>query len=187
MLQSLAAAAVLLENAGIALDSQLGDVQYYQPSGGVVAGGNPASAVSLASRIPWHGGDGNVEGAFNAIGVVNSVYAEDSRFPRITTPPYKRNVGTPEEGRVAAGLSANSSEGWLIARGTSWHFGLEFTDQGPEAYGLLSYSQSTDSDSDFFADQSLRYSMKDARKLLFTEAEIEANLLQTNSTTTIRN
>lgn len=186
MLQALAASVVLLDNAGIDPNSLLGDVQYYQPSGGVVAGGNPANATTLAQRIPWHGGDGNVEGAFNAIGVVNSVYAEDSRFPRVTTPTYKRNVGTPAESRVAAGLSATNGEGWLMARGTSWHFGLEFTDQGPEAYGLLSYSQSTDSDSDFFTDQSQRYSMKDARKLLFTDAEIEANLLA-NGTVTISN
>ncbi|HTN33856.1 MAG TPA: penicillin acylase family protein, partial [Marinobacter sp.] len=182
MLQSLAAAVVLLDDAGIDLDSQLGDVQYYQASGGVVAGGNPANATTLSARIPWHGGDGSVDGAFNAIGVVNSAYAEDSRFPRVTTPVYTWAGG----GRVAAGLSPNEGEGWLIARGTSWHFGLEFTDQGPEAYGLLSYSQSTDSESDFFTDQSQRYSAKDARKLLFTEAEIEQNLL-TDGEITIRN
>lgn len=186
MLQSLAAAVVLLNDAGIDLNSQLGSVQYYQASGGVVAGRNPANAEALSARIPWHGGDGNIDGAFNAIGVVNSVYAEDSRFPRITTPEYTRNPEQPDESRFAAGLSANEKEGWLIARGTSWHFGLEFTDEGPEAYGLLSYSQSTDSDSVFFVDQSQRYSAKDARKLLFTEEEIEQNLL-TDGTMTIRN
>ncbi|WP_417539113.1 penicillin acylase family protein [Marinobacter sp.] len=186
MLQSLGAAVVLLNHANIALDSQLGDVQYYQPSGGVVAGGDPTNATALSGRIAWHGGDGNVDGAFNAIGVVNNAYAEDTRIPRVVTPAYVGQVGTSKESWVAAGLSANDGEGWLIARGTSWHFGLEFTEQGPEAYGLLSYSQSTDSDSDFFIDQSQRYSMKDARKLLFTEDEIEANLLP-NSTITIRN
>jgi acyl-homoserine-lactone acylase len=183
MLQALGAAVVLLDNAGVALDSQLADVQYYQPSGGVVAGGDPANAITLSARIPWHGGDGGVEGAFNAVGVVNSAYAEDSRLPRVTTPVYKWGSS---KSRVAAGLSSNSGEGWLIARGTSWHFGLEFTDQGPEAYGLLSYSQSLDPDSDFFVDQSLRYSMKEARKLLFTEAEIEQNLLP-DGVITIRN
>jgi acyl-homoserine-lactone acylase len=43
-----------------------------------------------------------------------------------------------------------------------------------------------DPDSDFFVDQSLRYSMKEARKLLFTEAEIEQNLLP-DGVITIRN
>ena len=65
-----------------------------------------------------------------------------------------------------------------MARGTSWHFGLEFTDNGPEAYGLVSYSQSTDAMSDYFSDQSVQYSNKESRKLLFTEDEIEANVLE---------
>ncbi|MEP1216566.1 MAG: penicillin acylase family protein [Marinobacter sp.] len=188
MLQSLAAAMVLLEDAGIALDSQLGEVQYYQPSGGVPPGGDPTSAEALASRIPWHGGDGNVEGAFNAIGVVDSNFAEDTRIPRVNTPEYIGVTSPPEEAefRFAGGLSSNNTDGWLIARGTSWHFGLEFTEEGPQAYGLTSYSQSSDADSDFFVDQSMRYSQKDARKLFFTDEEIEENLLS-NGEMTISN
>ncbi len=188
MLQSLAAAMVLLEDAGIRLDSQLSEVQYYQPSGGIPPGGDRTSAEALSGRIPWHGGDGNVEGAFNAIGVVDSNFAEDTRIPRVNTPEYVGVTDPPEEAefRFAGGLSANDTEGWLIARGTSWHFGLEFTDEGPQAYGLTSYSQSSDADSDFFMGQSMRYSQKDARKLFFTEDEIEQNLLS-NGVTTIRN
>ena len=64
-----------------------------------------------------------------------------------------------------------------MARGTSWHFGLEFTDNGPEAYGLVSYSQSTDAMSPFFSDQSEQYSNKQYRPLFFTEDDIQANLL----------
>lgn len=173
MLQSLGAAVVLLDHAGIPLGSQLGDVQYYQRSGGVVAGGDPANAMTLSGRIPWHGGDGNVEGAFNAVGVANTAYAEDTRYPRVTTPTYKWATSG---AIVAAGLSPNPGEGWLIARGTSWHFGLEFTESGPEAYGLMSYSQSTNSASPHFTDQSEMYSREEARKLLFTEAEISQNL-----------
>lgn len=173
MLQSLAAAMVLLNHAGIALDSPLSEVQYYQPTGGVPPGGDPANAQALSARIPWHGGDGNVEGAFNAIGVVDNDFAEDTRIPRVNTPDYEDGEGA----RFAGGVSPNDGEGWLIARGTSWHFGLEFTDEGPQAYGLTSYSQSTDAESDFFVDQSMRYSQKDARKLFFTDEEIEQNLL----------
>jgi acyl-homoserine-lactone acylase len=64
-----------------------------------------------------------------------------------------------------------------MAGGTSCHFGLEFTDNGPEAYGLVSYSQSTDAMSPYFSDQSEDYSNKKFRKLLFTEEEILANVL----------
>ncbi|BES70912.1 acylase [Marinobacter nanhaiticus D15-8W] len=173
MLQSLAAGLVVLDAAGIDPAARLGDVQYYQPTGGVPPGGDPNAVVVQSAPIPWHGGDGNVDGAFNAIGVVDSDFAEDTIIPRENTPEFNSSEGV----RFAAGVSANSGEGWKIARGTSWHFGLEFTDNGPEAYGLVSYSQSSDAMSPYFTDQSQLYSEKNYRKLLFTESEIMANLL----------
>jgi acyl-homoserine-lactone acylase len=92
---------------------------------------------------------------------------EDTRIPRVS----------PADLDNTAGLSATAGEGWRMARGTSWHFGLEFTDNGPEAYGLVSYSQSTDSSSTYFNDQSELYSLKESRPILFKEADITANLL----------
>lgn len=178
MLQSLAAALTVLDDANIAYNEELGNVQFYQPSGGVPPGAPDNNGlVEYGTKIPWHGGDGNVDGAFNAIGVVDSEYAEDTVIPRYNTPEYNAENGDGNRVRVAAGLSANAGEGWKIARGTSWHFGLEFTENGPEAYGLVSYSQSSDPMSPYFTDQSQRYSDKSYRKLLFTESEIEANLL----------
>lgn len=166
MLQALAAGVSVLEAQSIATNSELGDLQYYRPSGDVPPGGTP---LFQSEPIPWHGGDGNVDGAFNAIGVVTSDVKEDTVLPRIA-PSVIDNT---------AGLSDGSSgvDGWLIARGTSWHFGLEFTDNGPEAYGLVSYSQSSDSSSDFFTDQSQRYSDKNYRKMYLDESEIAANVI----------
>ncbi len=167
MLQALAKGVSALQSQGIAPTEPLGDLQYFRASGGVVpgSGGMP---VFQTQPIPWHGGDGNIEGAFNATGVVTSEFAEDTWFPRIA----------PEVIDNTAGLSDGSGgiDGWLMARGTSWHFGLEFTNHGPEAYGLVSYSQSSDSMSDYFLDQSKAYSNKRYMKLLFTDREIEQNL-----------
>lgn len=169
LLQLLASALNTLDEAGIAYDAALGSVQTWTPSGGVPPAGltGAEAAQALADPIPWHGGSGEIDGVFNAIRVVNSPVAEDTIFPRVsgTTLP------------VSDGLSANGGEGWAIGRGTSFHFGLQFTEQGPLAYGLLSYSQSTDPDSDFFVDQSLLYSSKTPRQLLYSEADILANLL----------
>ncbi|VVT33057.1 Acyl-homoserine-lactone acylase [Marinobacter salarius] len=173
MLIALADGLEALDSVNIAYDSPLGDVQYYQPTGGVPPGGAP---TTLGNPFPWHGGDGSIDGAFNAIGVVTSPVAEDTVFPRIA-PSVISNT---------AGLSDQSGEGWQMARGTSWHFGLEFTEQGPVAYGLTSYSQSSDSDSTHFNDQSLRYSEEDYRQFWFNEADIEANLLA-NGEITITN
>ena len=115
MLIALADGLEALDSVNIAYDSPLGDVQYYQPTGGVPPGGAP---TNLGNPFPWHGGDGSIDGAFNAIGVVTSQVAEDTVFPRIA----------PEVISNTAGLSDQSGEGWQMARGTSWHFGLEFTD-----------------------------------------------------------
>ncbi|HRP86225.1 MAG TPA: penicillin acylase family protein [Gammaproteobacteria bacterium] len=164
MLVSLAAGLDRLDLGGIDYDARLGDVQYFQPSGGAPPGGTP---MDLGPSFPWHGGDGTLDGAFNAIGVVNQDTAEDTLLPRVNPPQISST----------AGLSATPGQGWRMARGTSWHFGLEFTDQGPRGFGLVSYSQSVDPDSPFFNDQNARYSDKNFRPLLFTEAEIAANVL----------
>ncbi|MFU8820000.1 MAG: penicillin acylase family protein [Gammaproteobacteria bacterium] len=164
LLVSLAAGLERLDAAAIPYDARLGDVQTFQPSGGAPPGGAP---VALGTEYPWHGGDGIIDGTFNAIAVVNSSVAEDTRLPRLNPPQIP----------TTAGLSATPGEGWRMARGTSFHFGLEFTAAGPRAFGLLSYSQSTDPDSPFFDDQNRRYSDKDFRQFWFTEAEIAANVL----------
>ena len=163
-LQALASALDVLASVDIAPDATLGSVQTWRPSGGAPPGGEP---VALADPIPWHGGSGSLDGAFNAVGVVTSPVIEDSRFPRLA----------PTVLPATDGLSAVPGEGWRIARGTSWHFGLAFTDDGPEAYGLVSYSQSSDPASPHFVDQSLAYSAKEARPLRYDEADIAANVL----------
>ncbi|BES70911.1 acylase [Marinobacter nanhaiticus D15-8W] len=173
MLQSLAAGLIVLDAAGIDPAAALGDVQYYQPTGGVPPGGDPSGVVELSPEIPWHGGDADIDGAFNATDVADSPYAEDTVIPRENTPAFRDAAGN----RFAGGLSANAGEGWNVSQGSTWIVGLEFTDNGPEAFGLLSYSQSTDPMSPYFIDQSYRYSEKDYREILFTEDEIMANLL----------
>jgi acyl-homoserine-lactone acylase len=178
MLQSLAASLEILVEVGIAPNEQLRNVQYYQPSGGVVPGSPPATAMTLSQPIAWHGGDGDIEGTFNALGVANTDFAENTRIPRLNTPEFVVDDGEGNKSLIAGGLSTDPTDsGWKMAQGTSWHFGLEFTDNGPKAFGLMSYSQSTDRMSEFFTDQSQRYSVKDYREFAFTEEEIEANLM----------
>lgn len=172
MLQSLAAGLESLDSVGIAYNAKLGDVQYYQPSGGVVPGPAGGTPVVLSDRIPWHGGDGNIDGAFNAIGVISNAFAEDTVIPRLPVDKIDDTGGLSSVNGIE-----NQRAGWAMERGTSWHFGLEFTDEGPKAFGLVSYSQSSDSMSDFFTDQGQRYSVKDYREFPFTEEEIQANLI----------
>jgi acyl-homoserine-lactone acylase len=170
MLVSLASGLNRLDQAGIAYNAAFGTVQVLQPSGGAAPGG---TAVALGSSFPWHGGDGTIDGAFNAVTTVSSDVWTDTRIPRIN-PPTIANT---------AGLSSTPGLGWQIGYGTSWHFGLEFTANGPKALGLVSYSQSTNSASPYFSDQMRRYSEKNMRAIPFSEEEIAAALVSGGETT----
>ncbi len=170
MLVSLASGLNRLDQAGIAYTAPLGSVQVFQPTGGAPPGG---TAVALGPSFPWHGGDGSIDGAFNAVRTVSSPVWEDTRIPRLN-PATIANT---------AGLSATPGQGWQIAYGTSWHFALEFTPTGPKALGLVSYSQSANSASPYFSDQMRRYSEKNMRAIPFTEDEIKAALVQGGETT----
>ncbi len=91
---------------------------------------------------------------------------DGTRFPRIAPASTIDNTGE---------LSNTPGQGWMIGYGTSWHFGLDFTAHGPEAYGLVSYSQSGNPSSAHFSDQDQRFSNKDYRKLLYSTSDIEAD------------
>ena len=55
---------------------------------------------------------------------------------------------------------------------------MNFTENGPEAKGLLTMSQSSDSHSEHFDDQSRYYSQSaKLRPLLFKDEDIELNLI----------
>jgi acyl-homoserine-lactone acylase len=63
--------------------------------------------------------------------------------------------------------------GWTsIRHGASWIMTVEFTDQGPRSQGILTYSQSTNSASPHFSDQTRLYARKGWDDLRFTEAEV---------------
>lgn len=164
MLLALANAANVLDLVSIPYDAALGNVQRIQKSGGVPPGGSPEL---LGDAIAWHGAMGSLDGGFNLVGASRNNVADDTLLPRIGL------TTLPSTGDMAEA----SGVGWRIDRGTSWHFGLEFSDDGPVAYGLLSYAQSTDPASAYFNDQSERYSQKDYGMLYFTEADIAANVV----------
>ncbi|GAB3671787.1 acylase [Salinisphaera aquimarina] len=162
MLVALAIGLNRLDQAGIDYDTPLGEIQYQQPYSVSPPGGNAAPA---GNPIPWHGNQ-NFEGGFNIVSVDTADVEDGTRYPRYAPAGTLPNTGS---------LSTTPGEGWLIGYGTSWHFGLNFTDAGPQGYGLVSYSQSDDPSSDHFADQDQRYSAKNYRKFLYSDADINAD------------
>ena len=110
----------------------------------------------------------------NAIGVVDSTVQEDTRI-RASIRLRSRTRRDCRQRR--RGLEHGPRHKLAL--------GLDFTDTGPRAYGLLSYSQSSDAASPFYDDQQRRYADKDPRQIPFTEKDITSNLLP-NGTITIK-
>ena len=109
-----------VEMAGITLDESLGNVQFVERS-------KPDGTAS-GVKIPWAGAH-NIEGGFN---VFNTRTGNDGTLlPRHTYPAQD-----------ATSILSDLAKGYHIAYGSSWMSVVNFTEDGPVAKGLLSYSQS---------------------------------------------
>lgn len=156
-LQQLATAVAKINQAGIALDATLGEVQFVEKS---TASGQPSG-----ERFPW-GGAHNVEGGFNVFDVRTG--NDGTELPRHIYPVLDSTT------RLSA-----AAEGYHITYGSSWMVVVNFTENGPVGRGLLSYSQSNSVVSDNFDDQSALYSQQPTlRPMRFTESEIAAALVE---------
>ena len=100
-------------------------------------------------RVPIHGGRGS-EGVSNVVGGGGNGTTSERSSPR-------------------------DQPGYPVSNGTSFIYNIEFTAGGPVAEAFLTYGESGDSTSDFFSDQTIRFSEKDWRPILFTEPAIAAD------------
>jgi acyl-homoserine-lactone acylase len=137
-LEQFAQAILNVESAGLALDATLGTVQFVERS---LPDGS-ASGV----KIPWAGAH-NIEGGFNVFSTRTG--NDGSLVPRHVYPAQNSDSILSAEGK-----------GYHINYGSSWMTVVNFTDEGPVARGLLSYSQSSEYGSDHNLDQSLLYSQQ---------------------------
>lgn len=143
-----------MDMAGIALDATLDEVQFVERS-------KPDGSAS-GVRIPWAGAH-NVEGGFN---VFTTRTGNDGTL-------LARHVYPAQD---SSSILSSAAKGYHIGYGSSWMSIVNFTDDGPVARGLLSYSQSRVYGTEHNTDQSELYSAQpQLRPLLFKEADIEAN------------
>ncbi|MGI9276828.1 MAG: penicillin acylase family protein [Endozoicomonas sp.] len=124
VLTDLAKAVQAVETRGIALDAELGDIQYLTRNG---------------EQIPMHGGREN-EGVFNKMSLGGS------------TGDYAEVTG--------------SSGSWIM--------NTALTDDGPEVKALLTYSISTNPDSDNYSNQTVRFSNKDFIEIPYHLDDVKA-------------
>ncbi|CAB9493963.1 acylase [Alteromonas macleodii] len=156
-LEQLARATQVIEQAGVAFDAPLGEVQFVERS---LPDGS-ASGV----KLPWAGAH-NIEGGFNVFDVRSN--SNGTQLPRHSYETINSNTAMSAE-----------AEGYHINYGTSWAMVINFTDEGPRGRGILTYSQSRKFGSDHFLDQTQLYSTQPTlRDIYFTDEEIEANKIE---------
>jgi acyl-homoserine-lactone acylase len=148
LLTQLADAVLRLQKVGIPLAASLGDHQY-------TLRGNQRFAI--------HGGQQTTDGAFNKVQYTFDPALNTSLLPQIPRP----EVVNPNTDLTV--------DGYLMNYGGSFILAVEFTDDGPVADAILTYSQSDDARSPHFSDQNPLYSSKTWRPLAYTRAQIEAD------------
>ena len=153
-LNQLASAVAKIKAADFPMNAKLGDVQFVEKS---LANGLPSG-----NRLPW-GGAHDIEGGFNVFNTVT------------------RNDGTELARHVYPTIDATTTlteEGYHVTYGSSWMMIVNFTEQGPVARGLTTYSQSNSVSSEHFNDQTRLYSAQpQLRPILFKEEDIMANIV----------
>lgn len=135
-----------LDDAGVALDARLGDVQYQLKASAehAVPGGlGREGAIAISD---WSGG------------------GDDSLLLQAQRPA------------VVNGVTELVDGGYAINFGNSWVMAMQFTDDGPRARAVMTYSQSADPAREAFDDQSREvYAQGTLRDVLFTEEAIAAD------------
>ena len=146
-LDRLARAVRLLDNEGIGLDTALGNLQIGHRYG---------------RQYPIHGGNRH-EGIAN-LQMSTSVGNNPTETPIFTG-----------SGEFAGDSDSLSKSGYNVVHGSSFIMTLGWSDVGPEAEAILSYSQSGDPESPHFDDQTQLYAEKSWRPVRFTPTDIKTN------------
>ena len=146
VLQALAAAVLRLQQAGVALDVPLGEVQY---------------ALRGSGRVPIHGGT-RLEGITNLM-----VYDTSLNTALFGT--------RSDRGELIGDNTGLTADGYHVNYGSSFVMTMRFTDDGPEAEAVLTYGQSDDPTSPYYTDQTELFSNRQWRRILFTDADIMAS------------
>lgn len=159
IIESLGTAVWRLGLAGIAVDAPLGEAQYTKKYAARPDPDAQEGDEREFAKIAV-GGGGRNEGVTNLIIYDSLKSTLEPDLPR---------------GEVINGATDLTTEGYVINYGTSFIMTTEFTDDGPEAFAFLTYSQSDDPESPYHTDQTQAFSEKRWRQVLYTEDDIAAD------------
>ncbi|QJR82935.1 acylase [Alteromonas pelagimontana] len=156
-LAQFARAVQVLEAANVAPDAEFGSVQFVERS---LPDGTPSG-----ERLPW-GGAHNIEGGFNVFNIV----------PDNNGTLLRRHTYAPLNDTT---IMSAEAQGYHINYGSSWMLIVNFTEAGPQARGILTYSQSRVYGSEHFLDQTRLYSSQpQLRDVYFTDQAITDNTIE---------
>jgi acyl-homoserine-lactone acylase len=148
VLIALAQAVTMVRGAGFRVNQPLGELQY--------------SPRVAGQRIPIHGGQG-LDGTANVVSYTTT---------KSTTPLGDFTAPRTAPRNPRTGLSR---EGYVVNSGTSFLMSMEFTSTGVNARALLTYGETSNPASEYFADQTLMFSNKEWRPILFTDEQITSS------------
>lgn len=111
-------------------------------------------------RMPVHGGDGFVDGLMNM-----------QHNARNTT-----TLEPMDEPKLVPGSRFLTEKGYPVVHGSSFLMVVEYRAAGPRAKAFLTYSESGDPQSPHFTDQTELFAKKQWRPVLFTPAQIAADV-----------
>lgn len=155
ILLALASSMLRLQQAGIALNAPLSEVQYLIKA-------EQQAPIAIAGGYSY-------EGAFNmAEGVSGS--RSTSKLATVIT-----GQGRPDSPLLKLPEDNLRPEAYRLNYGSSFVMALQFTAAGPQAEMLLAYSQSHDPESIHFADQTALFSQQQWRPMRFNAADIAAD------------
>jgi acyl-homoserine-lactone acylase len=145
VLAAVARAVLALEEAGVALDAPLGEVQW---------------AVGGGTRRGVHGGQER-DGVANILGPIG------------TLPSHSLEPMSPQASPVAGRteLTGLRAGGYEVTYGTAWLLVVELAADGPRARSLLPYGQRGDADAP--SAQLDAYAAKSLHNVCFTDADID--------------
>lgn len=159
-MEYLARAVLNLQASGIPLDARMGQVQFFEQP--VI---DDFGNISY-DKLSWAGA-ANEEGGFNIFQASDMSISSSERY----LPVLDVITGAP----LYSGLT---SAGYPVRFGSSWMMIVGFNDEGPEAVGLMSYSQSSNLSSADSRSQSDIYSEKMSLvPIHYSRVEIEENLV----------
>lgn len=148
-LDNLAAAQRLLTNNNIALDVPLGELQ---------------TGHRMNEKWPLHGGNRHE-------GIANLQMSSNAKTNTTEAPMFTGS------NRFIEDSNSLSESGYNVIHGSSFIMALSFTDNGPEAQAILSYSQAGDPASPHFSDQTKLYTEERWRNIHFRAADIERHTI----------